>query len=253
VTSAAVDRIAGLLVEARRAQRPLAIPPDAVLATAEDAYRVQDETFALLWPGKWPGAWKAGGPSDKVEPTAAPIAAANVHLSPARLAAAGMNMIGVEAEIAYRVGHDIIGAERAIPERELAASVIEALVTIEICDTRLAGWQNTPPLWKLADFQNNCALVVGSGTRAWRRIDFRAQPVELWIGRRSFAARGAHPWGDPFRLLPWTAAHCARRGRPLRAGDLVTTGSWTGLELARPGEEILARFPGIGEASARIE
>ncbi len=251
--SAPIDRIAGLFVEARRTRRPFAVPADAVLASAEDAYRVQDETFARLWPGKWPGAWKAGGPGDQVEPTGAPIATANVHLSPARLAAAGMNMIGVEAEIAFRIGHDVVGGGRALTESDLAALVVEALVTIEICDTRLADWNAAPPLWKLADFQNNGALIVGSGARAWRAIDFQAQRVELRIGERAISARGAHPWRNPFRLLPWAAAHCERRGRPLRAGDLVSTGSWTGLEFARAGEEILVRFPGIGEASARIE
>ncbi len=250
---APIERIAGLFVEARRARRPFAIPTDATLASAEDAYRVQDETFARLWPGKWPGAWKAGGASDQVEPTGAPIAAANVHLSPARLAAAGMSMIGIEAEIAYRISHDLPAEGKPIAEEQLLAAVSEALVAIEICDTRLTDWKNAPPLWKLADFQNNDALVLGSGTRAWREIDFGAQSVELRIGGKTITARGAHPYGNPFRLLPWAAAHCAQRGKPLRAGDVVTTGSWTGLELARPGEEISARFPGIGEASARVE
>jgi 2-keto-4-pentenoate hydratase len=250
---APIERIAGLFVEARRAGRPFAVPADVPLDSSEDAYRVQDAVFARLWPGKWPGAWKAGSARDGDEPTGAPIASANVHLSPARLAASGMSMIGIEAEVAYRIGHDVAMGERRLSEHDLAAVVVEALVAIEICDTRLADWEHAPPLWRLADFQNNDTLVVGDGTRAWREIDFRAQPVELRIGKRTVTARGAHPWGNPLRLLPWAAAHCARRGKPLRAGDLVTTGSWTGLEHARPGDEVVARFPGIGEASLRIE
>jgi 2-keto-4-pentenoate hydratase len=110
-----------------------------------------------------------------------------------------------------------------------------------------------PALWKLADFQSNSALVVGSGTRDWRAIDFKAQRVELRIGERTIAATGAHPFGNPFRLMPWIAAHCARRAGGLRAGDVVTTGSWTGLEIVLPGHEVIARFPGVGEASVRLD
>ncbi|MGH8703964.1 MAG: 2-keto-4-pentenoate hydratase [Burkholderiales bacterium] len=206
--------------------------------------------FASLWPGERPVAWKAGAPSDKVEPTASPIH--TVHGSPAMVRTDAMNMIGVEAEIAYRLARDLPAREDPYSEEDVAAVVGEALVTIELCDTRLADWKHAPALWKLADFQNNGALVVGSGTRDWRAIDFGSQPVELRIGERTIAAVGAHPFGNPFRLMPWIAGHCARRAGGLRAGDVVTTGSWTGLEFARPGEEIVARFPGIGEASVRI-
>ena len=40
-----------------------------------------------------------------------------------------------------------------------------------------------------------------------------------------------------------------KRGLGLHAGDVVTTGAWTGLEIAKPGDEVTARFPGIGEAT----
>lgn len=244
-------RIADLFVEARRASRTVAVPAGLAVRSDEEAYRVQDLVFAALWPGERPAAWKAGGPGDKVEPTASPIHA--VHGSPATLPAAGMNMMGVEAEIAFRLARDLPARQGPYREEEVAAAVGEALVTIELCDTRLAHWKDAPALWKLADFQSNSALVVGSGTRDWRAIDFKAQRVELRIGERTIAATGAHPFGNPFRLMPWIAAHCARRAGGLRAGDIVTTGSWTGLEFVLPGQDVSARFPGVGEASLRLE
>ncbi len=242
---------ADLLVDARLAKRAAAIPPDLVLGSEEEAYRVQDAVFARLWPGARPAAWKAGGPSDKVEPTASPIQA--VHVSPAAIRVAGMNMIGVEAEIAYRLARDLPARKGPYGEEEVAAAVGEALVTIELCDTRLADWKNAPALWRLADFQNNSALIVGSGTRDWRKVDFSKQKVELKVGSKTLSAVGAHPFGNPFRLMPWIAAHCAKRSGGLRAGDVVTTGSWTGLELALADQEVVARFPGVGEAALRLE
>jgi 2-keto-4-pentenoate hydratase len=49
-------------------------------------------------------------------------------------------------------------------------------------------------------------------------------------------------------LLPWLAAHAARRCGGLRRGDVVTTGTWTGMHFAAAGDAIEARFPGLGQA-----
>lgn len=240
-----------LLVEAHRS-RALAVIGDVVLKSDTEAYRVQDAVFALLWPGERPRAWKAGGPSDKVEPTAAPIALEKLLRSPANVAAASMNMVGVEAEIAFRLSRDLPPRTKPYSEKEIATAVGEVLVAIELCDTRLAGWKESSGLWKLADFQNNSALVAGSGTPDWQKIDFVRQEVEFTIGARVLRAKGAHSFVNPFRLMPWIARHCAKRGAGLRAGDIVTTGAWTGLEFAKAGDEVTARFPGIGEATVRI-
>jgi len=247
----AIEQAAKLLEKAHRSGRPVATG-GVELKTEKEAYRVQEAVYAELWPGKRPVAWKAGGPSDKVEPTAAPIAPARVIHSPASAQAASMNMVGVEAEVAFRFAKDLPLRTRPYSERSIAAAVGEVLVAIELCDTRLTDWRQTSGLWKLADMQNNSALVVGSGTREWQKIDFLQQEVEFRIGARVVKAKGAHSYGNPLRLLPWLVKHCAKRGHGLHAGDIVTTGAWTGLEIASAGDEVKASFPGIGEATVRI-
>ena len=250
--ASAISEASKMLVHARRSGK--AAPTGGVaLRTEEQAYRVQHAVFAELWPGARPAACKAGGPNDKVEPTAAPIAPENLLHSPAHVVGKKMRMIGVEAEVAFRLAKDLPPRTRPYSERSIAAAVGEVLVAIELCDTRLANWQETPGLWKLADFQNNGALVAGSGTRDWQGIDFLQQEVEFRIGARTVKAKGAHSFGNPFRLLPWLVKHCAKRGLGLHAGDLITTGAWTGLEIAKAGDEVTARFPGIGAATVRIE
>ena len=247
----AISKATRLLVDAHRARKP-AVTGDVVLHTEEEAYSVQDAVFAELWSGARPTAWKAGGPSDKVEPTAAPIPPENLLRSPASVTGAKMQMIGVEAEVAFRLAKDLPPRTRPYSERTVAAAVGEVLVAIELCDTRLANWKESSGLWKLADFQNNSALVAGSGTKDWKKIDFLQQEVEFRIGARVVKAKGAHSFGNPLRLLPWIVAHCGKRGLGLHAGDVITTGAWTGLEIAKVGDEVTARFPGIGEATVRI-
>ncbi len=246
-----ISKASKLLVDAHRSRTPAATG-DVPLHTEAEAYSVQDAVFAALWSGARPAAWKAGGPSDKVEPTAAPIPPEHLLRSPASVAGAKMQMIGVEAEVAFRFARDLPPRARPYSSRAVAAVVDEVLVAIELCDTRLANWKETSGLWKLADFQNSSALVVGSGTKDWQKIDFLQQEVEFRIGARMMKAKGAHSFGNPFRLIPWLAAHCARRGLGLHAGDIVTTGAWTGLQIAKPGNEVTCRFPGIGEATVRI-
>jgi 2-keto-4-pentenoate hydratase len=196
-----ISKASKLLVDAHRTRTPAATG-DVVLHTEAEAYSVQDAVFAALWSGARPAAWKAGGPSDKVEPTAAPIPPENLLRSPASISGAKMQMIGVEAEVAFRLAKDLPPRTRPYSERSVAAAVGEVLVAIELCDTRLVDWKKSSGLWKLADFQNNSALVVGSGTQAWQKIDFLQQEDEFRIGTRVAKARGEHLFGNSYRLLP---------------------------------------------------
>jgi len=238
---------AALLAGAHSARVQVRTRADLAPQSAGDAYAVQDLVYAAVRGGQRVTAWKVGGPDDKVEPTASPVL--RVLKTPARVAAGDFHMIGVEAEVAYKLARDLPPRDVPYSGEEIADAVSQAVVAIEICDTRLADWKEAPDLWKLADFQSNGALVTGPGTRWWRDIDFRAQRAQLLADGRLLAdVTGAHPYGDPFRLLPWIVAHCARRCGGLRAGDLVTTGSWGGMHLVQPGCEVMARFPGIGDA-----
>jgi len=252
--SVTTEAIAQLFIDAHARGRQFEAGPDPAPATAQDAYRVQDLVFAALHPGQRAGAWKVGGPRPDIEPTAAPIPSARLYASPARVAGQDFHMIGVEAEIAFRLGRDLPPRAAPYSEEDVAAAVSEALVTIELCDTRLSNWKAAPALWRLADFQLDAALVVGGGIQNWRAIDFTRQVAELWIdGALIKKATGTHPYGNPIRLLPWLATHGMGRGGGLRAGNIITTGAWTGMQFVSPGAEVLARFPGIGEASVTIQ
>jgi 2-keto-4-pentenoate hydratase len=248
--SAAAERIAELFSDAWSNHRQIELDTLSAPQSVDEAYAVQDRVFAARYPSQRIAAWKAGASGADAEPSAAPIG--EVRASPAVLAAGAFHMFGIEAEIAFRIGRDLHGSG-GWSEKDLADAVGEILVTIEVCDTRLANWKTASPLWRLADFQLNGALVVGSGLKDWQKVDFAAQAVELWVNGRKTANRtGSHPLGTPVAVLPWIVEHCARRSGGLRAGDLVTTGSWTGMEFVAPGDTVLARFPGIGEASVRI-
>jgi len=57
--------------------------------------------------------------------------------------------------------------------------------------------------------------------------------------------------GDPLRLLTALANHCAHRTGGLREGDMITTGSITGVTFAKPGATVTADFGPLG--AVRLE
>lgn len=247
-----ISKATKLLVGAQRSRTPAATG-DVAISTDEEAYRIQDNVFTELWPGARPAGWKVGGPSDKVTPTAAPIPPERLLRSPANAQFSTLSMVGVEAEVAFCLARDLPLRSRPYSDRSIAAAVGEVLVAIELCGSRLTGWRQTSGLWKLADFQTNSALVVGSGTKEWQKVDFAAQECEFIVGDRTVRTTGSHPFGNPLRLLPWLVKHAASRGHGLHAGDVITTGAWAGLVEAKPGDTVTARFPGIGEAVAKLQ
>ena len=63
---------------------------------------------------------------------------------------------------------------------------------------------------------------------------------------------GGNPAGDVWRLLAWVANSCAARCGGLRKGELVTTGSCTGLLFAAPNVHVVAEFDGLGRVEVDV-
>jgi 2-keto-4-pentenoate hydratase len=249
MTDSDLERACALLVDAHRHGRRFAARAQPALTDLADVYRIQAGVVRALAPGARVDTWKISPPRGDVPPTAAPVLPGCRLASPATLCASDYLLLGIEAELAFHFGADLPPRAALGSDDEVLAAVDEVVVAIELCDTRLADWQDAPALWRLADLQSGARLIVGDAQRDWRAIDFARQQVELSINRQARARRcGTHPTVDPSRLLPAIAAHCAQHADGLRAGDLVTTGSWTGMTRAAPGDAIRVHFAGIGGA-----
>ncbi|WP_235999656.1 fumarylacetoacetate hydrolase family protein [Bradyrhizobium uaiense] len=155
-------------------------------------------------------------------------------------------MRGVEVEVGLRLGRDLVGA----PSRSDCIRAVEALLpVVEVVETRLANWSESPALAKLADFQSHGALILGQPSAIDpATLDLRDVRAELaFDGQTVASTRGGNPASDAWRLLVWLAGHAEARGRPLRAGDVITTGSCTGLLFAAPAARVSAQVLRLGE------
>src|SRR5262249_11069754 len=156
----AVARAALALVDARRRRRPIAdLPDDARPEDDADAYAIQDAVAGKL--GYRYGGWKVGAAGPTAPPNAAPLPWPLISPSPAKLDAAAVPLLGIEAEIAFRFAKDL--PPRAIPysRDEVAAAIGGLHPAIEVVDSRFLDRNAVTAAARLADFQSNGHFVVG--------------------------------------------------------------------------------------------
>jgi 2-keto-4-pentenoate hydratase len=243
----AVDVIADALVAARRGGAKIS-PPDRRIG-AEDAYRIQDAVARRLGPV---AGWKVGAKNPDALPTCAPLLAGTVHATPEPAVIATGKRVGVEVEIAYRLGRAFESSQRPPTDNEIFAAVASTHIAVEICDSRWREGNQVDGAWLLADNQVNEALLVGAPLTA-APIDFAELEARLSVdGQARAETKAGLPAGDPRRLLLWLVRHCVTARGGLREGAIVTTGSWTGMHFAEPGQHLIAELTGLGRLAFRL-
>ena len=247
-----IKHAADLLIGARLANRPMETWPSEYHPDSRaDVYTIQDIVARRFGPVS---GWKVGPlAADNSDPIVAPLFKSLMFESPAALPASQFHMIGIEVEIAFRVGRDLARADPDYSPSEVVSAIETMIPSIEVVDTRLKKWDTADKMSLLADNQSNGAFVSGPGLADWRDIDLSRQTARLSIdGDIAVEVVGRGGSVDAVEQLTWLANHCVTRCGGLRAGDIVTTGSWTGMVFVSPGTGILAEFPGIGEVEVQI-
>jgi 2-keto-4-pentenoate hydratase len=247
--NASAAGLADLLVEARRKGEKLAAdmvgdlaPSDAAAADATQV-AVADRLgpiggYKVLQVGDGSGSWGA-------------ILADRIFEAPAAIAYS-VSPIKVEAEIAFMFGKDLPGKPdgSAYLADEVAEAVAGAFAAFEILESRLAAEPRPSPLLARADFMGNWGLVRGPVVADWRARVRADMTVHLDVGSRvAVDQKGGHPSGDPAHPLTWLANALAKTGRPLRAGEVVTTGAFGGGHAIALGETAVATIEGFDPIS----
>ncbi len=223
-----------LLVDARHGRRSLAPLADHLRPdTLAQGYALQDRLAERL--GQATVGWKVGATNAPVqralglvEPFAGRLLADHVHRSPATLDLARyVHTPALECEIGLRLGNDL--DQGPFTAASVAAAVAAVVPTIEIVETRFADRFAVGPASLMADNGVAADLVVGDDITDWQDLDLATVGLRLVVdGTEVAAGTGAEALGNPLESLAWLATHQLARGVPLRAGDLVSTGTCTG-------------------------
>lgn len=243
--------LARLLADARRERRQIgALPSHLVPPTSDDGYRTNGLVAdALGWPLL---GWKIAATTPEMQQrlrTTEPIYGRTYRrfetTSPATIRHAELLDPLIECEFFFRLARDLPARTAPYEAAEVAAAVGGCHAGIEIAECRfpLNALPTIPAI--LADGAASGRYVVGPEIPDWRETDLAAMSVSLAVGgtvRR--VGTGADVMGHPLSPLVWLANARSRWGDGLTAGTLVSTGTATGMLLAKPGDQLRATYGG---------
>ena len=175
----------------------------------------------------------------------------------------------IEAEIAFVLAEDLTST--MIGPAEVAAATAYVVAALEIVDSRIAGW-DIGIVDTIADNGSSGLFVLGDRRQELGRLDL----AECAMTLRRVVSGGAHGsgvgggsdgdggsggevvstgtgasiLGHPLAAVAWLAAAVRDHGRPLRAGEVVLSGSLGPMVPVAPGDAFVADITGVGQVSA---
>lgn len=250
------DRIARQFVDARRAARTLPGFPGDLPAGMAEGYLVQEAAIGL-WPEPVVG-WKVGRIAPelqaelKAERVMGPVFAGHVWQAdpakPTPLPVIAGGFAAVEAEYIYRMGRDAPADKLDWTPEEALQYVGDLLVGVEFAASPLATINVLGPRVVASDFGNNAGLILGKVVPNWREKPDRIPPCHAWVeGQLVGEGSPASLPGGPPASLAFLMTACAGRGRPLKAGQLVTTGAASGIHDIEAGQAARITFGDLDE------
>ena len=252
--------IAQQFVRSRLRAEALPDFPGEVPATLEEAYATQDCAISL-WPDRVAG-WKVGridplwsdrlGEDRLVGPIFAQAMRATGSADCVEFPVIEDGFAAVEAEFVFRLLADAPPEKTSWTAEEAEAAPCALHVGIETAGSPLAVINDLGPLVVVCDFGNNAGLLLGPEIVGWRERPLGSLLCETFIEERSVGSGGALSLpGGPVAALAFALRRCAARGRPLMAGQLISTGATTGIHDIRSGDRVRVRFEGVAELRCR--
>jgi 2-keto-4-pentenoate hydratase len=252
-----LDAMARYMWDARRArQKYTNLPEDLKPATIAEAYRAQEVYHRLAEPVYGAVAGVKVATTTKVmqqlmgitHPCGGAIFSKTIHASPARLAKSDFVNLRLESEIALKLGSDMSASRAPWTADSVVPHVAGAMPAYELIEDRNAVYTETNAVSMIVENCWNGGVVVGA-PRAVQSKDI--------IGVTGHQTLNGKPIGtgeseDPFATLAWLANLLAERGRDLKAGMVVITGSLIPTFSIAPGDRAVFTVEGLGEAVLEV-
>ena len=154
-----------------------------------------------------------------------------VFPSGATLNHAELAPIGVENEMCFRFGRDVLPGSSIADVRDAVSGVAPAF---EINQRRQP--RDAPVVDRLADNLSQWGVVIGSFLIDWADIDFDQVAVDLYHNDELVeTVRAQGHIDDHFASLAALSGSLAKFDRQISAGDIVITGSYTRQTVLGPG------------------
>lgn len=247
--------LARLLADLRRGHRQQSgLDPRLVPADKEAGYRVAGLVAEELgWPVL---GWKIAAVKAEMQRalrTDSPIwgRVFAVQETPLEVVHAALCSPIPEVEYQAKLGIDLPPRVKPYPVEEVSEAVASMHPGLELAECRFVHDEAFPPLPAiLADGAGSGTIVYGPSIADWRRRDIAGQEaVLLCEGRPRRRGTAAAALDHPMVPLAWLANELSRLGIGLKAGQMVSTGTLTGMLAPRPGERYVADFGPFGSVT----
>ncbi|WP_459040796.1 2-keto-4-pentenoate hydratase [Stenotrophomonas sp. PSU-St83] len=158
----------------------------------------------------------------------------------------------IEAEYVLELLEDAPADQLHWSPEQAEALPARLYLGVEVASSPLATINELGPRVVVSDFGNNNGLVLGPEIGNWTSLDESALRAETLIEGEVVGVGGASRLPGGLRAAyAFALSRSARRGRPLRRGDLIATGNATGIHDIQAGQTALVRFAGFGEIACR--
>ena len=155
-----------------------------------------------------------------------------------------------EAEIAFLLGKDLIGP--GIEREQVLAATAAIAPCFEVVDSRIADWK-IGIVDTVADNASCGVFAIGDNWANPRDYDLPSLHVRVSKnGAPLSEGYGASVQGSPLQAVAWLANTLGAYDVPLRAGDIILSGSLVPLEPARKGDLFEMELGGVGACSVRF-
>jgi 2-keto-4-pentenoate hydratase len=259
VTPDAARQAAHCLVRAgEEGRRVRDFPPGCRPADMAAAEAIADLVAALA--GGVFGGWKLGGtnPAARAKagierPFRGRIRASMIYESPAEIPWPDLMRPVVEPEIAFRLGRHLPPRGRDYGADDMVQAIEAIMPAIEIPESRLSDDHLAGGFGMVADQGFAGRLVLGPPCPDWQRLDLVALTASLAVNGRVVAeGKGAAAMGHPLAALAWLANERIAHGDSLRSGQVISTGSLTGIQRVAPDDKVVADFGPLGQAALTL-
>ena len=246
------ERIAALFRERRQTD---ILPAELMPADLDEAYRVR-AAFEAIEVARGRGAvagYKIGLTTPIMqklcgvdEPCYGAIFSSEVHHRRAELAVSDHCRLGIETEIAVRLGADLPQGR----DRDRVAGAVEScMAAIELLDDLRHDYKRLSAAAMVAGNVWNAGVVLGASVTDWRRLDLAAVTARLTINGRAIGiGKGGDVMGNPLNALAWLADKLTTAGTPLRRGMIVMTGSIVPIQFPAAADHAVVEVEGLGTA-----
>ncbi|MBX9751798.1 MAG: hypothetical protein K5Q68_19570 [Roseococcus sp.] len=256
----AAECFADFLAAARRAGRQIdeQLAPKTVPVDAATAYDVADAVAARL--GWEPLGWKIAGTSEDVRRRlgiSGPIRGRTFRRfalsSPARLPHSELLDPLVECEFFVTLAKDLPFRLEPFAMGDIRAAIDHVAAGIEVAECRFP-MRALPPLPAiLADGSASGRYVFGDAIEDWQNGLASMEVVLEVDGALRRRGAGTDVMGDPLRPILWLTEALRRRGLGLAAGEMISTGSCTGMLPIRTGQRVRAVFGGKAQVEITFD